>query len=119
MPAGDAPDDGLDARAQAIDPGGRDDCRRSSRLPQYPRAARISKQPRKVEVQRLARLAMRRLMGIADPEMALEAGILAGTNVVARPVDSPTAKREIVLAWRKNSPREADFLLLAEELRAG
>jgi LysR family hydrogen peroxide-inducible transcriptional activator len=34
-------------------------------------------------------------------------------------VDSPTAKREIVLAWRKNSPREADFLLLAEELRAG
>ena len=28
---------------------------------------------RKVETQRLARLAMRRLMGIADPEMALEA----------------------------------------------
>jgi LysR family hydrogen peroxide-inducible transcriptional activator len=53
------------------------------------------------------------------PEMALTAGILAGTDVVARPVDSPTAKREIVLAWRKNSPREADFLLLAEELRAG
>jgi LysR family hydrogen peroxide-inducible transcriptional activator len=53
------------------------------------------------------------------PEMALEAGILAGTEVVARPVDSPTAKREIVLAWRRNSPREADFLLLAEELRAG
>jgi len=24
-----------------------------------------------------------------------------------------------VLAWRKNSPREEDFLLLAEELRAG
>lgn len=53
------------------------------------------------------------------PEMALEAGILAGTKVVARPVDSPTARREIVLAWRKNSPREADFQLLAEELRAG
>ena len=53
------------------------------------------------------------------PEMALRAGILAGTEVVARPVDSPTAKREIVLAWRKNSPREEDFLLLAEELRAG
>ena len=28
---------------------------------------------RKVEVQRLARMAMRRLMAIADPEMALEA----------------------------------------------
>ena len=53
------------------------------------------------------------------PEMALEAGILSGTQVVARPVDSPTAKREIVLAWRRNSPREADFQLLAEELRAG
>jgi LysR family transcriptional regulator, hydrogen peroxide-inducible genes activator len=53
------------------------------------------------------------------PEMALKAGILNGTQVVARPVDSPTAKREIVLAWRKNSPREADFLLLAEELKAG
>ena len=53
------------------------------------------------------------------PEMALRAGILNGTEVVARPVDSPTAKREIVLVWRKNSPREADFQLLAEELRAG
>lgn len=53
------------------------------------------------------------------PEMALDAGILNGTQVVARPLDSPTAKREIVLAWRRNSPREADFQLLAEELRAG
>ncbi|WP_298465621.1 hydrogen peroxide-inducible genes activator [uncultured Erythrobacter sp.] len=53
------------------------------------------------------------------PEMALDAGILAGTEVVARPVKSDTAKREIVLVWRKNSPREADFRLLAEELRAG
>ena len=53
------------------------------------------------------------------PEMALDAGILNGTEVVARPVDSETAKREIVLVWRKNSPREADFRLLADELRAG
>ncbi len=53
------------------------------------------------------------------PEMALDAGILANTDVVARPVKSDTAKREIVLVWRKNSPREADFRLLAEELRAG
>ncbi len=53
------------------------------------------------------------------PEMALDAGILANTEVVARPVKSDTAKREIVLVWRKNSPREADFKLLAEELRAG
>ncbi|MEL7217720.1 MAG: LysR substrate-binding domain-containing protein [Pseudomonadota bacterium] len=53
------------------------------------------------------------------PEMALDAGILANTGVIARPVESDTAKREIVLVWRKNSPREADFRLLAEELRAG
>ncbi|MEM7700734.1 MAG: LysR substrate-binding domain-containing protein [Pseudomonadota bacterium] len=53
------------------------------------------------------------------PEMAIEAGILTGTDVVARPVQSDTAKREIALVWRKNSPREADFRLLAEELRAG
>jgi LysR family hydrogen peroxide-inducible transcriptional activator len=53
------------------------------------------------------------------PEMALRAGILNGTQVVARPLASPSAKREIVLAWRRNSPREADFRLLAEELRAG
>lgn len=53
------------------------------------------------------------------PEMAIDAGILTGTQVVARPVRSDTAKREIVLVWRKNSPREADFRLLAEELRAG
>ena len=53
------------------------------------------------------------------PEMALEAGILSGTEVVARPMDSGTAKREIALVWRKNSPREADFQLLADELRAG
>ncbi|MCU0946827.1 MAG: hydrogen peroxide-inducible genes activator [Porphyrobacter sp.] len=53
------------------------------------------------------------------PEMALKAGILAGTNVVARPVESANAKREIALVWRKNSPREADFKLLADELRAG
>jgi LysR family transcriptional regulator, hydrogen peroxide-inducible genes activator len=53
------------------------------------------------------------------PEMAIDAGILNGTNVVARPVQGNAAKREIILIWRRNSPREADFKLLAEELRAG
>lgn len=53
------------------------------------------------------------------PEMAIEAGILTGTQVVARPLKSPAAKREISLIWRKNSPRADDFRLLAEELRAG
>jgi len=53
------------------------------------------------------------------PEMALDVGILNGTNVVARPLNSPTANREIALVWRKNSPRSDEFRLLAEELRTG
>ena len=53
------------------------------------------------------------------PQMALDAGILEGTNVVARPLRSKVASREIALIWRKNSPRGPEFELLAEELRAG
>ncbi len=53
------------------------------------------------------------------PEMAVEAGILNGTDVVARPIKSAQASREIALIWRKNSPRRDEFELLAEELRAG
>lgn len=53
------------------------------------------------------------------PEMALDAGILNGTDVVARPLKSGNANREIALVWRKNSPRGEEFRLLAEELRAG
>ena len=51
--------------------------------------------------------------------MALNAGILNGTDVVARPLKSANAKREIALIWRKNSPRADEFKLLAEELKAG
>ena len=53
------------------------------------------------------------------PEMALDAGILNGTNVVARPLKARNANREIALIWRKNSPRGDEFRLLAEELRTG
>ena len=53
------------------------------------------------------------------PQMAVDAGILAGTDVVARPVKSARASREIALIWRRNSPRKAEFELLAQELRAG
>ena len=53
------------------------------------------------------------------PEMAIDAGILNGTNVVARPLSSSAANREIALVWRRNSPRGHEFRLLAEELRAG
>ncbi|MEO9463280.1 MAG: hydrogen peroxide-inducible genes activator [Marinomonas sp.] len=53
------------------------------------------------------------------PQMALDAGILDGTEVVARPLKSKNAHREIALIWRKNSPRAEEFKLLTEELRAG
>ena len=53
------------------------------------------------------------------PQMAIDAGILHETQVVARPLKARQASREIALIWRKNSPRREDFELLAEELRAG
>ena len=53
------------------------------------------------------------------PEMAIEAGILRDTQVVARPLKAPHASREIAVIWRKNSPRAEEFRLLAQELRAG
>lgn len=53
------------------------------------------------------------------PQMAIEAGILHETDVVARPLKSKNPSREIALVWRKNSPRAEEFRLLAEELRSG
>jgi len=53
------------------------------------------------------------------PQMAIDAGILNGTGVVARPLKAKHAYREIALIWRKGSPRAAEFRLLAQELRAG
>lgn len=53
------------------------------------------------------------------PEMAIDAGILRDTHVVARPLKARHASREIALVWRKNSPRAEEFRLLAKELRAG
>ena len=51
------------------------------------------------------------------PEMAINGGILANTQIVARPINSPDAKRQIALVWRRNSPRETDFRMMAEILR--
>jgi len=51
------------------------------------------------------------------PEMAITAGILHNTRIVARPLQSATASRAITLVWRKHSPRAEDFRLLAAKLR--
>jgi LysR family hydrogen peroxide-inducible transcriptional activator len=52
------------------------------------------------------------------PEMALTAGLLDGTGVIARPLAAEHPSRRIALVWRKNSPREKEFRLLAEALKA-
>ncbi|HEX8555786.1 MAG TPA: hydrogen peroxide-inducible genes activator [Sphingomonas sp.] len=52
------------------------------------------------------------------PEMALTAGILDHTSVVARPLAADHATRTIALVWRRASPREKDFQLLASVLAA-
>jgi LysR family hydrogen peroxide-inducible transcriptional activator len=51
------------------------------------------------------------------PQMAVEAGLLEGTSVEARPWSRSEARREIALIWRQGSAREAEFRLLAAELR--
>ena len=52
------------------------------------------------------------------PEMAIDAGILEHTRVSARPLAAEHAIRTIALVWRRASPRERDFKLLAEVLKA-
>ena len=53
------------------------------------------------------------------PQMALDAGILLNTAVVARPVGGDHASREIALAWRASSPRAAEFELLGDAFISG
>ncbi|MBN8841488.1 MAG: hydrogen peroxide-inducible genes activator, partial [Sphingomonadales bacterium] len=50
------------------------------------------------------------------PEMALKAGILEHTHIRARPLAGDHPLRTIALAWRRASPRERDFKLLADVL---
>jgi len=51
------------------------------------------------------------------PAMAIEAGILDGTRVDAKPLSSGHGYRRIALIWRRSSPRESEFQLLAGTLR--
>ncbi|HKX91407.1 MAG TPA: LysR substrate-binding domain-containing protein [Sphingomicrobium sp.] len=51
------------------------------------------------------------------PSMAIEAGILDGTRVDARRLRSELGYRRIALIWRRSSPREREFQLLATALR--
>ena len=51
------------------------------------------------------------------PGMAIEAGILEGTAVDARPLKSDHGYRSVALIWRRSNPREEEFQLLADALR--
>ncbi|MGE4430077.1 MAG: hydrogen peroxide-inducible genes activator [Sphingobium sp.] len=51
------------------------------------------------------------------PEMAIKGGILEHTNISARPLQSEHASRQIALVWRKASPRDKEFHMLADILR--
>jgi len=53
------------------------------------------------------------------PQMAIDAGILNDTEIVARPLKAEHAARDIALIWRENSPRADEFRLLADLLRRG
>ena len=52
------------------------------------------------------------------PSMAIEAGILDGTGVEAKPLRSERGYRQIALIWRRSSPRESEFRMLADSLRS-
>src|SRR5690242_19835650 len=51
------------------------------------------------------------------PGMAIEAGILQGTRVDAKRLRSDHGFRRVALIWRRSSPRENEFQMLASTLR--
>ncbi len=51
------------------------------------------------------------------PEMAIQAGILRGLNLIAAPLEDDSPPRVIALAWRLSSSRKAMFRQLGEVLR--
>ncbi len=52
------------------------------------------------------------------PAMAIAAGILEGTAIGARPLASSNNSRRIALVWRRSSPRELEFRMLADTMRS-
>ena len=51
------------------------------------------------------------------PGMAIETGILQGTRVDAKRLKSDHGYRRVALIWRRSSPREGEFQMLAATLR--
>lgn len=51
------------------------------------------------------------------PELAIQAGLLASTRLVARPLASPAPKRTVALVARRSTARAAEFAALAEHIQ--
>lgn len=51
------------------------------------------------------------------PRIAVEAGILSGTEIQLAEIEGAPARRSLGVVWRKGSSREGDFRLLASFLR--
>src|SRR5215510_1792307 len=50
------------------------------------------------------------------PSLAVDAGLLLGTNVVTRPLFADEPARKIGLVWRRGTGRRSEFRLLAKEV---
>jgi len=51
------------------------------------------------------------------PQLALDAGILKGTDLLTRPIAVDVPARDIALVWRKGTARRAEFQLLGREIQ--
>jgi LysR family hydrogen peroxide-inducible transcriptional activator len=52
------------------------------------------------------------------PQIAVQAGITQGTDVVLRPLSGPGASRHLGLAWRPNTPKSADYRAIGTAVAA-
>ena len=50
------------------------------------------------------------------PTMAVDAGLLDGTDIVVRPLNADAACRQIGMVWRRGTGRQSEFKLLADEM---
>ena len=51
------------------------------------------------------------------PQLAIERGVLAGTDLVTRPLSPPSTARDLALYWRDSSTRTPEMQLLAQSIQ--
>ncbi|WP_310498683.1 hydrogen peroxide-inducible genes activator [Sandarakinorhabdus sp.] len=77
---------------------------------------RADSQARGTSLVTLVEMVAGRLGQTLVPGMALDAGIIAGSGLIARPL-SGGAARTIALVWRQGSLRDSEFRLLGETMK--